>query len=99
MRIVSPHNIEQHLRVAAEEYCSQHVSIDVNSNRITLPMIFSWYQQDFLDKDSEGNEVLTSKLADWLPEEKKQQIAKMVENQNFELSYAYDWTFNRRAGL
>jgi len=52
VRVLSPHNLDRHLQAAAEDYCASHIIVDVNESKVTLPMLFSWYQADFFVPES-----------------------------------------------
>eukprot|EP01125_Pyxidicula_operculata_P004567 TRINITY_DN1718_c0_g1_i2.p1 TRINITY_DN1718_c0_g1~~TRINITY_DN1718_c0_g1_i2.p1 ORF type:complete len:185 (-),score=37.20 TRINITY_DN1718_c0_g1_i2:267-821(-) len=88
IRIISPHTVDRHLDDAASEYCERHVSIE--NNRVTLPMLFDWYQPDF--EQLEGGVWILSHNQ-WLSNEQKEKITNMFDsNLQPDISYKFDWT-------
>ncbi|CAB4033822.1 serine threonine- kinase endoribonuclease IRE1-like, partial [Paramuricea clavata] len=51
INVYSTTNLERGLKVAAENFCSQEVHVDMNVKRVTLSKIFLWYKSDFAEDD------------------------------------------------
>jgi hypothetical protein len=52
IRIFSPHTLEVYMEAASFDYCEREIKISARD--VTLPMIFYWYQTDFLGEGEGG---------------------------------------------
>jgi len=96
IRIVLPHNLNDHLRDAAMDYCANQVIIDSNNRCVVMSMLFDWYEEDFHPPEEESKEgAFLSYIQAWLSDEQKREIAQLVEEcPKYEITYEYDWSPN-----
>jgi len=89
-RFVSPHNLEDLLQVAAEDYCGKNVIIDVENRKVTLSMLFDWFEEDFHIRSNEG--ALLSYLQAWLSDEQKIWINQLLDSGlEYSINFQFDW--------
>jgi len=94
--IATAYNLESLLDRAAEDYCARHVRLE-SSARLVVPALFAWYRPDF-DRgltESDSASGLGSILR-WLSEERRGEVARVVEEAHFELAYEFDWSIQPR---
>eukprot|EP01127_Copromyxa_protea_P010583 TRINITY_DN2581_c0_g1_i1.p1 TRINITY_DN2581_c0_g1~~TRINITY_DN2581_c0_g1_i1.p1 ORF type:complete len:1695 (-),score=294.12 TRINITY_DN2581_c0_g1_i1:195-4715(-) len=106
IRILSPQTLEVYMEAASFDYCEREIK--VFGKQVILPMIFYWYQSDFLgmgeqdeDEDSLSGSSEEEKpkknplaIIRWLTQRQAGKIAKMVSEGSYKVSYEWDWTPN-----
>ena len=80
-------NVEDQLKAAENAYINHPRGLTLKDNKVTLSSIFDWYQSDFADSEK----ALLSYLA-----QHHERHAASLKNYAGRISYAYDWTLNRR---
>ncbi|XP_067681511.1 uncharacterized protein [Haliotis asinina] len=85
IQVLSPETIDTQLESAMKDYLNHTVEVDINSRKVTIPSLLSWYKQDFSqasDADSVGIEGLINFIVSNVEEAKGEHIQQLLDDES-----------------
>ncbi|XP_046355808.2 zinc finger FYVE domain-containing protein 26-like isoform X1 [Haliotis rufescens] len=85
IQVLSPESMDSQLESAMKDYLSHTVEVDVNSRKVTIPSLLSWYKQDFSqgsDEDTVGIDGLINFIVSTLEETKGEYIQQLLDDES-----------------
>jgi len=84
IRVIHPGMLEEDLSHAVEEFCLNHINVDVAKKEVTLPALFKYYQNDF----GRSREDILIWLFPYLSKEIRIKLFELMEKRAVQIVYA-----------
>jgi hypothetical protein len=85
--------LDQELDSACQNFISNNVFVDEATQRITLSMLFKWYDKDFGASEREVLQWIASKASD---SSLRESLLRVMSKPHNIIYAAYDWSLNKK---